>query len=88
MAGTVYFADVLTPGIRNEIAGAQDVLDGHRSGLDGLCRACRVISPCAHRELAVAVFFRYFGLCLPRRGAGPVAPEPVLPQLDWFASRA
>ena len=83
MAGTTYTSDAVpTPGVLRLIAEAQETLNDHAADLNGLCVSCRVTSPCAHREPAVTVFYRYFRVSLPKRQpmteTGP--PTPV----EWF----
>lgn len=81
--GTTYTsAAVPTAAVLREIQNAQRMLDRHAADLTGMCVSCRVASPCAHREPAVAVFYRYFRVGLPQRRPVRAAgrPSPV----DWF----
>ena len=79
---TTYRSDAVpTPGIVRLIEDAQRTLDEHAADLDGLCVACRVVSPCAHREPAVQIFFRYFRVSLPKRQ--PVTGAAGLAPAEW-----
>ena len=89
MEGTIYYSDVeVTPTIQREIDRAQAVLDQHAPDLNGLCVTCRMTSPCAHREPAVATFYRYYRLCLPRRD--PTSARDTAPRTEvaWFKTNA
>lgn len=83
MAGTTYHsASVPTAAIMAQLAEAQDQLNRHAADVNGICVTCRVTSPCAHREPAIDVFFRYFRVSLPQRrpATGAVEATPV----SWF----
>lgn len=73
---------VSTPEILRLISAAQETLNEHAADLNGLCVSCRATSPCAHREPAVQVFFRYFRVSLPQRQPVTVTAAPT--RVEWF----
>jgi hypothetical protein len=85
MAGTTYRSEAVpTETVRRQIKAAQDALNRHAADLNGLCVSCRVISPCAHREPAVQIFYRYFRVSLPKRHPAGVTVPPT--PVKWFTN--
>lgn len=82
MTATYQSDAVPTPGILRQIEAAQETLNTHAADLNGLCVSCRVTSPCAHREPAVQVFYRYFRVSLPQRQ--PVSVTVERTPVAWF----
>ena len=80
---TTYQRDAVpTAGVLRLIEDAQQTLNEHAADLNGICITCHITSPCAHREPAVAIFFRYFRVSLPKRRPVTNAAQPT--PVEWF----